>query len=116
MPDNTGSFEDLNLDLIDFVDEGVTAINVNTDRNLIYAAAVRNDSNDPVPVKSHLYQTSYDQATGAINPNWTDISQMPNKTITFLTTRNSTGSCNEQHVYGVLRGLEHGNLKKIPSQ
>ncbi len=115
VPDNTTAFEYLNLDLIDDLNEGVTALNVNSDRNIIYAATVRNDANDPVPVKSHLYQTSYDPAMGVINPNWVDISgDMPNKAITFLTSRNSTGSCNEQYVYGVLRGLGSWKYEENP--
>lgn len=106
VPASNSIFKNLNLDLIDQVDEGITAIDVNTDRKIIYAATVSYDATQIVQVKSHLYKTSYTESTGAINSSWTEITNdAPNKTFTYLNSNNSTTTCNNQYVYACVRGL-----------
>jgi hypothetical protein len=115
VPVSNAIFQNLHLDKIDNVDEGVTAIEVNFDREIIYVATVSFDATQTVQVKSHLYKTTYTDATGVINPNWTEITgNAPNKTFTYLNSNNSTSNCNEQYVYACVRGLGAWKFEENP--
>lgn len=117
LPGNPSIFQKLNFDPIDNADQGITAIEVNETSESIYVAVVGNDNSQSPPVKSFLYKGTYFNSSGQIGPSWTDITgEMPNKTITSLTTRLSPDptTCNAEYAYASLRGLGAWKLEENP--
>jgi hypothetical protein len=105
----TDIFKKLNYDNVDNVDQGVTAININTTTHTIYVATVHHDDALTPPIKSHLYKGYYD-SDGKINAEdcWIEMTaNLPNKTITFLNTNDldATSTTNTHFIYGCSRGL-----------
>ncbi len=102
---NANIFQDLYIDDLDKIDGGINYIAVNTDLHFIYVAAVANNYNATTPVKSVLYKTDYDAATGAISNCWEDITgTLPNKAIQYIST-NGSNQCTGEYLYAAVRGL-----------
>ncbi|MBL0052680.1 MAG: hypothetical protein IPP29_14795 [Bacteroidetes bacterium] len=102
-------FNNTNVDDVDHVDEGVTAISVNANTNTIYVATVYRNNTLNVPVRSHVYRKTYNKQTGFIDPStcWEDVmvgaNAVPNKTIIAMNS-SATDDCLEI-LYVALRGL-----------
>ncbi len=112
---NSPIFEGLPLDNIDNTDHGITAIHVNSDLNKVYAATISNNQNPGIPVKSKLYRSDFDPASGIIDDNWNEITgNVPNKSIRHLSSKSGTTSCNDHSVYGTVRGLGVWKFDETP--
>lgn len=102
-------FKKLNYDKVDNVDQGVTAININTATQTIYVATVHHDDALTPQIQSHLYKGFYD-GDGKINAEdcWIEMTaNLPNKTITYLNSNDldATSTTNTHFIYGCSRGL-----------